>query len=242
MSSKASLKGLTIFSTGNEELDSRLGGGVPHPAFVIIEGENGTAKTTFAAQLALGALQAGFRVVFFTTESTVKQLLAQTRNVTIDLTKYYIKGQLVIYSSYLKSVTWSPEWVKESFNALLSFLAENRGGFQVAIIDSLTPLLEYLEPGDISRLIYIARLLAADGSSLIVTTHSGVIDEKIAKHLKAAADVYYQLSLASVGGKQVKVLKVVKARGVPDVVEGTVAFDVDPAFGIKIVPIVVAQA
>ena len=242
MSSRASLHGLTVFSTGNEELDSRLGGGVPHPSFIVVEGENGTAKTTFAAQLTLGALKSGLRAVFFTTESTVKQLLAQTKNVTIDLTSYYIKGQLVIHTIYLRDRIWDSKWIKSGFGALLSYLLENCENIQLAVIDSLTPLLEHLEPDDLSRLIYTARLLVANGVSLIVTIHTGVVDEKIAKHIRAAADVYYQLGLASVGGKQVKVLRVVKARGVPGVVEGVVAFDVDPAFGIKIVPIVVAHS
>ncbi|BEP18214.1 ATPase domain-containing protein [Pyrofollis japonicus] len=235
-------KGLTVFSTGNEELDSRIGGGIPHPSLMLIEGENGTAKTTLAAQITRGALASGLKVVYFSTEFTAKQFISQTRQISIDLTKYYIKGNLVIYSLYSVNFDLSSSAVKESFKRLLSYILSRSGDIGLFVIDSLTLFLNYIGLDDVSAFVRASRLAVSKGSSIVVTLHAGVVDERYAKAIRAASDVYYKLGLANVGGKTVKVLQVVKARGAPEAVEGTLAFDVDPAFGIKIVPVVVAQS
>ncbi len=242
MSAKLRRTVLTTISTGNEELDTRLGGGIPHPSFILIEGDNGSGKTTLSLQFVLGALLSGLNVVYVSTESTARHLLSQSRNVTIDLMKYYVRGQLVVYTIYNPGIEWSAGWVKASFNRLLSSMAEMSTKFNLVVIDSLTPLLKHLSYDDLPRLIHTARLLVSTGTSLIATLHQDVVEEVLAKHLRAASDVYYQLGFASIGGRQVKVLKVVKVRGVPGLAETTIAFDVDPAFGIKIVPIAAAQA
>ena len=232
-----------VFSTGNEELDSRLGGGIPHPALILMEGPSGSAKTTFALQVALGALGSGLRVEIVTTESTPKQLLLQARNVSIDLVKHYLRGRLVVYTAYLRGRPWGPEEAREALRRLTGYIASGPRS-SLLIVDSLTPLLLHAPSpaGAIASLIHAARTAVATGHSIVFTLQEGVVDERSVSQLRAASDVYYRFSLASVGGKPVKVLRVVKARGVPDVVEGTIAFDVDPAFGIKIVPIVVAQS
>jgi flagellar protein FlaH len=230
-----------VFSTGNEELDSRLGVGIPHPAVMLFEGPSGSAKTTFAAQVVLGALRSGLRVEYFTTESTPRQLLSQTRNVTIDLTRYYISGKLDIYTAYQPGGPWGPAEAREALGRLTSYLARGPRG-DLVVVDSLTPLLQYAGPDAVALLVHASRVAASRGKSVLYTLHEGVVEERAAAVLRAAADLYYRFGLASVGGKPVKVLRVVKARGVPDVVEGSLAFDVDPAFGIKIVPIVVAQS
>ena len=235
-------RSLSVFSTGNEELDGRLGGGIPHPAFILIEGENGTAKTTLATQVMFGALNAGYRVVMFTTETTAKQFIFQTRLISLDLTKFYIKGQLVIYSLYAGNYEASAEALRTAFDNLIQFLLSPQNSFDIVVIDSLTVFLNYVGEEAISRFIQTVRRLVARGSSLLATMHSGIVEERVARALRAASDVYYKLGLANVGGKTVKVLQIVKARGAPEPIEGTLAFDVDPAFGIKIVPVVIAQS
>ncbi|MET1101017.1 MAG: ATPase domain-containing protein [Pyrodictiaceae archaeon] len=240
MSQQPSLMG--TFTTGNEELDSRLGGGIPYPSFGLIEGENGTAKTTLVAQFALGALISGLRVVFFTTETTTRQLLRQTRNITIDLTRYYVSGKLIVYSAHAYGAVWGKERVREALYRLLEYLIEKKDEYDVIVIDSLTPLLLYVNESDVDNFISTIRYLVDERKTVFATLHSGIIGEALAKRVRAAADVYFKISLVTVGGRPVKALTIVKMRGAPMMAEHTIAFDVDPAFGIKIVPIVLAHA
>ncbi len=237
-----SRRGISVFSTGNEELDGRLGGGIPHPSFIVIEGEHGTAKTTLVAQIAFGALNSGFRVVVFTTESTASIFVNQARLISIDLTKFYIKGLLTVYTLYGKSMPIDSSTVKSAFDRLVTFISSASDQYDIIMIDSLSLFLSYVGADDVTKFIQATRLAVARGKTIVVTVHSEIMDEKLAKILRASSDVYYKLGLANVGGKTVKVLQIVKARGAPEPIEGTVAFDVDPAFGIKIVPIVIAQS
>ena len=41
--------------TGNEEVDRQLGGGLPLPSLVLIEGDHGTGKSSVSAQFAAPA-------------------------------------------------------------------------------------------------------------------------------------------------------------------------------------------
>ena len=59
---------------------------------------------------------------------------------------------------------------------------------------------------------------------------------------RAVADVYFTLNTSGVGGRQVRVLNVVKMKGAPVTPSSTITFDVDPAFGIKIIPLALAKA
>jgi len=232
----------SLISTGNEELDSRLGGGIPHPSLALIEGENGTAKTTLALQLVYGGLKSGLaRIVYFTTESTAAALLRQAKNITLNLTPYYVKGALLVYPIYRRSTVLDRSTIRSAFERLIAFLREP-ASYDMVVVDSLTTFLVHSGEDYATEFMRAARLSVARGATVLITLHTETVEAKVAQQLRAVADVYYKIGLASVGGKRVRVLQVVKARGVPEAVEGTVAFDVDPAFGIKIVPIVVAQS
>jgi flagellar protein FlaH len=43
------------------------------------------------------------------------------------------------------------------------------------------------------------------------------------------------------GGRQLKVMNIIKLKGAPTVFENMITFDVDPAFGIKLVPMALAK-
>ncbi|MEM3491417.1 MAG: hypothetical protein QXO53_05145, partial [Fervidicoccaceae archaeon] len=77
---------------------------------------------------------------------------------------------------------------------------------------------------------------------LMFSLHPAAIDEKLASKIRALSDSYIKLSLAAVGGRSVKVMEIVKMKGSSAPVESTITFDVDPAFGIKLVPIALARA
>src|SRR5690606_39423514 len=66
-----------IISSGNDELDSRIGGGLPSGSVTLIEGGSGSGKSVLAEQIVWGALRDGLRAAIFTSENTVKSLIRQ---------------------------------------------------------------------------------------------------------------------------------------------------------------------
>ena len=233
---------LTVVSSGNEELDTRLGGGLPFPSLVIIEGDNGTGKTTLCTQFTLGLLNSGKRVLFITTENSVKGFLEQARNVSLDLTDYFLKGLLYIVPAHLEGIEWSNEKVRKLISVLIDFLKGQQERFEAFIVDSISIIASYVGEKDLHKLITEFRNIVKNGRMIIVTIHSAIINPPIMKELISVADVYFKLIFAEVGGRSVKALNIVKIRGAPTIAETLVAFDVDPAFGIKIIPVALAKA
>jgi len=232
---------LTTVSTGNEELDLRLGGGIPHPSLVLIEGENGTGKTALCTQFAKGYLLEELKVVYVTTENTVKQFLEQARNISIDLTDYFLKGQLTVFSSNIRGARWSRERARAAAKALVSFIEVGVGKYNAFILDSLSQVLHYLRDREVHTLLASLRRAVRMGATVIVTLHPGIVEERVVKEFAAASDVYLRLALGELGGRLVKVANIVKIRGAPTLAETSVAFDIDPAFGIKVVPLALAK-
>lgn len=241
MSTRSPIVRLRTVSTGNEELDIRLGGGLPHPSLVLIEGENGTGKTALSIQFTKGYLLEDLKVVYVTTENTVKHFLDQARNINIDLTDYFLKGQLIVFSSNISGVKWTKARVRAATKVLTEYLMRESEKYDAFVIDSASLILHYLEDGEIHTLITILRNVVKRGVSIIITIHPGIVGEKVVKEFTAASDIYLRLAIGEIGGRVVKVMNVVKIRGAPSLAESSIAFDVDPAFGIKIVPLVLAK-
>lgn len=233
---------LTTVSTGNEELDVRLGGGVPVPSLLVIEGDNGTGKTVLCCQLTRGFLISNMKAMYITTESTVKQLLEHSRNISIDLTQSFMRGYLSIVPALVEGAKWSKNSARALLSDLVEYLKKSTKNYSVIIVDSASLLLHYASDSDVHSLLSEVRNIVKRGVTLIMSTHPAIISEKVVKELTAASDVYFRLSIGEIGGRTVKIINVVKIRGAPSLAETSIAFDVDPAFGLKIVPLALAKA
>lgn len=80
-------------SSGNPELDSRMGGGLPVGSLVLIEGSSGSGKSVLSQQLIFGSLNQGIRVSLFTTENGVKSLISQMASIDLDVFEYLLMGK-----------------------------------------------------------------------------------------------------------------------------------------------------
>jgi archaellum biogenesis ATPase FlaH len=127
---------LKVISTGNEELDNRLGGGLPIPSLMVMEGDNGTGKTVLCVLFSIGFLNEGHKVVYITTENSVRGLLEQSKNISLDLTGDFAKGNIMIIPAHLEDIKWSQEQVKVLLDVLISFIREVSKRYDVIIMDT----------------------------------------------------------------------------------------------------------
>jgi flagellar protein FlaH len=120
-----------FISSGNVELDAKLGGGLPFGALTLIEGESGSGKSVLTQQILWGALQQGLRVVAFTSENTVKSLIYQMQSIDLDVLDFLLLSKLRIYPMQLSRL---------GTDAIPSFLSimQEYIDFDVMVIDSLT--------------------------------------------------------------------------------------------------------
>jgi flagellar protein FlaH len=233
---------LSALSTGNEELDEKLGGGIPVPSMLLVEGDNGSGKSVLAQQVAFGALRSGLRVYYVTTEATVKELILQMENLSFNVKKFFLRGSFRLYSAYVRGMEWRPEVGRRVLASFIDFMQRTVDVWDVFVVDSLTMLLAYAEPADVFALVSRGRRLVSRGKVLLMTLHKGVLPEDVAARLRSVCDGYIVLSQGVIGGRLVKTMKVVKLRGARDFVEGSIAYEVDPAFGIKVLPLSLAGA
>jgi flagellar protein FlaH len=232
---------LRVLSTGNEEFDIKIGGGLPYPSLVVIEGGHGTGKTALSLLFLLGALRAGIASVVFNSEYRPLDYVRKAAASGFPLEDYYIRGLLRVYS-----IQYPGELTREVADMIASRLIQavrrlsERYGFFV--VDSLSYFGSISSPPLLNEVVVTLRDTASSGRGVIVTVHSDSLPPEIMRELAASADGYLKISPAVVGGKRLKVLSIVKLRGAPPGIETTITFDVDPAFGIKLVPIMISQA
>ncbi len=231
-----------VISTGNEELDVKLGGGFPHPSLILVEGPHGTGKTVLVQQFIKGALDKGYRVVVVTTESTTRDYVVKSRNVGIDLTGHFLLGRLRIYSAQLPGARWVKRYASLLLPLLGSYMTVKQDTFDILVVDTLSHLAIYTTPSHVLDFFNRVRILAEKGKTVILTLHPGILREDLATRARAICDGYIKLSSAVVGGRAVKIMNIVKLRGAPTTFESTITYDVDPAFGIKLIPIALAKA
>ncbi|HIP85404.1 MAG TPA: hypothetical protein EYH17_02020 [Pyrodictium sp.] len=125
---------------------------------------------------------------------------------------------------------------------LIWFLERFSRAFKVIAIDSITPFAANMREIELMNFFVGLRRVALRGKLVVTTLHSNILSEKLVTKLVALADSYFKLGFAEIGGRTVRVIGVVKLRGAPGVPESSIAFEVDPSFGVKVVPLALAKA
>jgi len=231
-----------ILSTGNEELDMRLGGGIPVPNLLSIEGDHGTGKSLLAQQIAYGAAKAGKKIIYVTTEAGVKELIMQTRKLSLDMTEAFLKGLIKIMPAHMEGVRWAKKAARDLLHVLGNYMAYIKDEYDVFIVDSFSVLAVYADTSVVLDFLTRARTLVREGKLIVLTIHPSILPDEIMIRIRAISDSYIKLDFAEIGGRLVKIMRIIKIRGAREPADSTIAFDVDPAFGIKVVPLALAKA
>lgn len=228
---------MAILSTGNEEIDSRLGGGIPHPSLIAIEGDNGSGKTSIALLFAQTYLRSGLSVAYFTNEGGSYTFVRKARESGFDLVDYFVKGRLRVYTMNV-GVPVTRHVSERLLGALSYALTSSKLGADAVVIDTLSYLSSEAPESAVKLLFEASRKAADKGMSVVITFHPNSLPKALSEPIKATCDGYIRLSEASLGGRRLKVLTIVKLKGLPSGAQSSITFDVDPAFGIKVIPIV----
>ncbi len=232
---------LRVLSTGNEELDTKIGGGFPYPTLIVIEGDHGTGKTALSQQFLLGALKSGIRAVVFTSESRPRDYVVKAEASGFPLPDYYIRGSLRVFSMQYPGPL-DQDTANELAERLRDALHAFSEVYEFFVVDSLSYIASMASPSIMNEVVVTMKSLVVDGKGVIVTVHPKATPQEVLVKLAGTADGFLKISPAVVGGRRLKVLSIVKLKGAPPGIETTITFDVDPAFGIKLVPIMVSQS
>jgi len=227
-----------ILSTGNEEIDQRLAGGIPHPSFIVIEGSHGSGKTGISLLLTQAYLQANLRTTYFTSEGDSYSFVLKAVQSGFNIIDYYINGRLYVYSMSV-GMAINKNLANVMLKKITDILVKNIVDTEAIIIDSISYLAE--ASADYIRLaVESFRRISDEGKSIIITFHPNSLPQEVDLMMKNSADGYIKLSETSIAGRRLKVMTIIKLKGLQSGAQTNITFDVDPAFGIKVIPIVVS--
>ncbi len=227
--------------TGNSELD-RLIGGIPIPSMDLVEGVNDSGKSVFVQQLTYGALHQGFKVRYLTTENTIKSLISQMTSITLDITPFFISGKLNITPLHVKGLLWDDTTSMYHLTLLLNFLNE-KDKSDLIIIDSLTYLVTHAITNDVLDFFSGCRnIVDYNEKTIIITIHPYAFESDLMARIRSICDGHFTLKVKEVGEKTVRMLEIAKLRGAQKITGNIISFEVDPVFGLKIVPLTQARA
>jgi len=227
-----------IISTGHPEIDKKLGGGLPFGSLTLIEGESDAGKSVLCQQMIWGSLRSGYKAVLFTTENTTKSLVTQMDSLGLGILDYLLLGRLKVYYMKASQVKSQPD---RAFTTILSAVAAH-GECQLAVIDSLTPMLSIATEVDIMGYFERCKTFCDQGRTVINVTHTYALNNDVLVRLRSACDAHLRLQIEKIGDKLVKTLEVAKVRGAAQTTGNVITFEVEPEVGMKIMPLSRAKA
>jgi circadian clock protein KaiC len=199
-------------STGSEQLDALLGGGLRRGSNTLLMGPSGVGKTTTAARCLLTALERGERAAFFLFDEGSTTLFGRCAALNIDIRPYVESGQLLLYQ--IDPAELSPG----EFSARVRNTVEQDDASFV-IIDSLNAYLQAM-PGEKFLLLQMHELLMYLNQRGVVTLlvlgqHGLVGDMRSDVDLSYLSDTILLFKFFESKGELLKAISVVKSRTNP---------------------------
>ena len=226
-----------LVTTGNSEIDKKIGGGLPLSSLTIVEGQSDAGKSVLVQQFTWGTLHSGLRIDMYTTENTTPSLFRQMHSLALDIDDFFIVGRINVYPV---PNSFTEEQSRRIFKMLLDHIAQSKA--DVVVVDSLTAFVTHASEAETLDFFSHAKELCDGGRSLILTMHSYASTEQLLTRLRSMCDAHLRLRVEEVGTQLVKVLEVSKVRGAAKSTGNIVSFDVEPGLGMKIIPVTKAKA
>lgn len=222
-----------VISTGNSEIDKKLGGGVPLGSMTLVEGESDSGKSVLSQQMIWGSLYDGLEVGLYTTENTVKSFMRQMNSLALDVSDFLLLKKLKVFPIMAAKTQLSVENV---FAVLLACIdAYERP--TLIVVDSLTTFITHTSIEETMTYFETCKDFCDRGMTVLNVVNSYAFGEADLGRVRSICDAHLKLRTEQVGDIMVKVLEVAKVRGAELSTGNVVSFDVEPMLGMRIIPI-----
>jgi flagellar protein FlaH len=230
--------GRRLISTGNPELDKKMGGGIPQGSLTLIEGQSEAGKSVLTQQLVWGALQDGKRVAYYSTENTARSLMRQMKSLSQDVTDFFLLGRMNIYP--MRSAPGADQ-ASELLRTTLRHMSTMRDR-EVLAFDSLSVFVTNIPEQETLGFFTAVKEICDRNKTLLLTMHSYAFSETMFIRIRSIADAYLRLRVREMGDQLLKEMEVVKVRGADQSTGNVIAFDVEPGLGMRVIPMTRAKA
>jgi len=225
-------------STGNTEIDKKLGGGIPRGSLLLIEGHSDSGKSVLTQQMTWGSLKDGNKVTVLTTENTVKSLIRQMDSLSLGVLDHFLLGKLKIYPIKATKARNGTEMALLALqDAVMSQEAQD-----LVVIDSVTSFISSAPQEQVVSFFEECKVICGRGMTVAVVAHTYAFKEGTLVRLSSMCDAHLCLSIENLGDKLLMVMEVSKVRGAQQKTGNVVSFDVEPGWGMRIIPFTKARA
>ncbi|WP_414471353.1 ATPase domain-containing protein [Microvirga sp. M2] len=198
-----------VLTSGIEELDALLGGGIEKGSSTLVMGPAGSGKSLLAVQFAVSAVQRGEKAALFLFDEELGLLLDRTKLMGIDLEAMCAAGTLFI--EQLDAAELSPGEFTHRVRARV-----DRHGVKTIVIDSLNGYQSAM-PEEQFLVLHMHELLQylnRQGAStfLLVAQHGLVGDMQAPVDVTYLADTVILLRYFEAFGQVRRALSVIKKR------------------------------
>jgi flagellar protein FlaH len=228
-----------VVSTGSNEIDKKMGGGIPEGSLILIEGSSNAGKSVVTQQFIHGALNSGFRCVLYTTENTARSLFRQMASLSLDVTDFYLLGAFNVYPV---PAAMTPDAAATAFSKMLEHLGQLQGKFDVIFIDAMTSFVSQVPESQTLQFLTAVKRFVDEDMTVFFTLHSHAFEEAMFMRIRSLCDAHLRLRIEEMRDQLMKVLEVAKVRGAEKTTGNIVSFDVEPGLGMRIIPVSSAKA
>jgi KaiC/GvpD/RAD55 family RecA-like ATPase len=199
-------------SLGIPGLDENLGGGVPKGCMIMLAGEPGTGKTTFAAQfLYRGAVDHGERGVYVSFVEDKATFFNNMRGLGFDFERLEEEGNF----RFLEMLTVREAGVPETLNLILKEVIEFKA--QRLVLDSFTALAQAIREAQEVRVLlqtFLSRMIKSRECTTIIVTEKPYGINRVGTGVEEfIADCVILLKRGLFDQRLTRELEVLKARG-----------------------------
>ncbi len=202
-------------STGVSGLDAMMGGAGPYRgSALMLSGQSGTGKTTFAAAFADAACRAGDQVLYLSFEEATKEILRNQRAAGIDLLEHLAEeggsGRLIFHPLLAVQLGWEAHLLRVMRSVQTSQP-------DIVILDPASALADRhsVQYGK-EMLLRLFYMLKREGVTAFATELlPDYSDGMSTMDVSSIVDTWIKLRRDERGGQLHRLLNVVKARGLP---------------------------
>jgi archaeal flagellar protein FlaH len=223
-----------VILTGIREVDEKIGGGIPIGSLGLIEGHSDSGKSVLCQHLTYGALSVSeLSVAYYTTENTVKSLVAQMDSLNLFTIDHFLMDHLRIFPLSMRGDVDDTEG---RFHALVKHFENLPSYYKLIIVDSITVLVAHSNQVANVDFFSACKNLCDQGRTILLVAHSYAFDEEVLSRSRSLCDAHFRIRLEQMGDRMVKILEVLKVRGADRPTGDIVTFEVEPKVGMRIIP------
>jgi flagellar protein FlaH len=219
-------------SLEGQELNEKLGGGIPEGTLTLIEAPNGLGKSILAQRMTYGLIENGYDVSYVSTELPVSSFMKQMNSVQYNIKEAFVDQRLKFISMFtaMGNIDLTPDLIYKILDGK-TFMDSD-----VVIFDTLSDFLvnKDKEFYDNFSLLKRFKQQVLEDQSLVFCVDPSTINEGIHEMLQNAAEVYIEMSQVEQYGRTVNKLEIKRFNAAEGDLESNLTFKVRPNVGIVV--------